>query len=255
MTADAVAAQYGYDRQSATQLPAFALVPEFMNPDDFYARMLLLQQCMTGMANYTVTAPPPDTPTTVTDQRTRQRRLTPQIAAQWGYQVPEPPATVILEPGDEQAPGFAAKEQGCGKQTKEKLGDPPEPLLNSIVTSGFDAINASDQVKKVAAAWKTCMGPVGVVDLPANPHDMPSPSVAGTANVGAKAGVPSAREKEVALKDAECRESTGFTKTEFRVAADAQLRAIGKDTERFNAVRKQFTVYFAKINKVIEELG
>lgn len=251
-----VASRYGYDIDSATQTPVLALVPEYQSPQDIYARLLLLKQCMSGLAEYQVTPPQPTTDADVFDPRSGDRRFNKQIAERWGYQIPPmDPTNEMAEAGDVTAE-TVAKEEECGTHTRERLGNPPAALLGNITTAGWDALKASDDVRARAAEWKTCMTPAGIIDLPDNPQDMPSPSVAPMADEAPTEGrVPTAREREIAVMDAQCRDQVGFTAAEMRARAEGELSAIGRDIEGFESVRLEYQEYAKGIDQVIQELG
>lgn len=257
VAATEVASQYGYDIESATQTPAFALVPEYKDPRDLYARILLAQQCLEGILQYQVMPPPPDTSSTVFDPRSGDRRFNEEIAAQWAYQVPppSPPTTTELSSGLSESE-IDERRLACGEATNDRLGLPPEIVLNDIVAAGWGAFAVSDEVDSAAGEWRTCMAPAGVIDLPAGPNDMPSPSVAsqGSGSDGSS-GVPSAREREVAIQDAQCREATGFAAAALNARAEGELVAIGRDIEGFESTRLAYREYSAGIDQVIEELG
>lgn len=252
-----VASRYGYDANVATLTPTFAIVPEYRDPRDSYARLLLAQDCLRGVLTYQVEPPPPASEADVFDQRTGDRRFTVAIAQRWGYQIPPAPPASTSEESDS---GLSSEEVDrrraeCGDATRERLGVPPERLLNDTVDAGWMAVDGDAAVRAATAEWNRCMGPAGVVDLPDGPFDMPSPSVGGETGSPETTAAPSEREREVATLDAECRESVGFTNAVFRARADAELAGIGRDIEGFESVRQEFAEYSIGIQQVIEELG
>lgn len=259
LTGTEVAARYGYDLASATLTPVYALVPEHRNPRDGYARDLLARQCMDGIAEFQVVPPRPDSDRGF-ESRTGQRIFTEEIAAEWGYQLPPRTIPVVRPDAETWTPAVEEKGLRCGERTRERLGLPPERLLNEIESSGWAAVATSDEVTTAAEEWRECMAPAGVIDLPDRPHEMPSASVVSPMSPQEQdqppgSIVPSAREREVAVMDARCREEADVDGVELRARAKAELVAIGRDIDAFESIRRDYQEYDARIDQVIEELG
>jgi hypothetical protein len=259
LTATEIAARYGYDLASATLTPVYALVPEHGDPRDMYARNLLLRQCLEGIAEFQVIPPTPDLDPGF-DPRTGQRIFTEEIAAQWGYQLPPPTIPIVRPDAETYTPAVEERGLRCGERTRERLGLPPERLLNEMESAGWAAVETSDEVTAAAEEWRACMAPGGVSDLPASPHEMPSASVVPPMSAEEQdqppgSIVPSAREREVAMMDARCREEADVNGAELRARAEAELTAIGRDIDGFESVRRDYQEYNAKIDQVIQELG
>lgn len=262
LSASAVAERYGYDPQTGELSPVYALVPELNDPRDIYARNLLLKDCLKGVAEFTVYPPAADPATEGTHPRTAQRNFNEAIAQQWGYQLPAPAnlGTTGFPPGFEITPAIDEKILACGDKTASRLGRPPSQALAAIESAGWDALDANPPtVDSAAEAWVECMAPAGVVDLPDDPDKMPSPSV-GAASSGQGmsapgAVAPTAREREVAVLDAQCRETAGFDSAQLRVRAEAELAAIGRDVQGFESARQAYKDYDQKIDEVIRQLG
>lgn len=264
LSAQQVAERYGYDESTATLSPVYALVPQFKDPKDGYARDLLAHQCLTGVVDYRVVVP--GTTQTLTDERTGQLAFDAEIAAQWGYPQLHEPASVdsAVPDGVTITPEIQDAMVACGHKADERLGSAPQRLLNGIEGAGWDAIDGDEGVQKAIAEWRTCMAPAGVVDLPDGPHEMPSESVMTAGSVtkdaqgnlqGNPGSVASDREKQVAVLDAQCRDQSGFTKAEFHARVQAELTAIGLDIDGFEASRVAYEAYDKKLDAVITELG
>lgn len=251
-----VAARYGYDISTATLSPVFALVPEFRDPDDGYARDLLAAQCLEGVVEYRVV--PPGSGLGLFDTRTGQTSFDEQIAMQWGYPHLRTPSAVESAVPDEVeiTPSMLAVMTQCGEQTDQRLGTVPERLLAAIETAGWDAVASDPEVQRVIEGWRTCMAPAGIIDLPDGPSDMPPQSVVGLSAGGADITTPlSDREREVAVFDARCRAEVGFDRAVLQARAHAELAAIGRDLEGFEASRDTYRDYTKRIDGVIAELG
>ena len=66
---------------------------------------------------------------------------------------------------------------------------------------------------------------------------------------------PTAREVEVAVTDAECRESSGFSEARYDAEVRAQMEAIAEhedDLERLHVAIERFS---AEVDEVIDRLG
>jgi hypothetical protein len=260
LSAAAVAERYGYDVESAELSPVFELVPEYKDPRDMYARELLLRECLRDTAEYRVPPPNSDPTAGPFQARTGQRVFDEQVAAQWGYQLTPPASTDRGFPSSVPLTEALHDEMSaCGTRTAQRLGEPPEAALAPVESAGWAALTASSDLEAAASAWRECMSPAGIVDLPESPTDMPTPSVGaapaapGVATPGGV--VPTSRERQVATLDARCREQVGYAEVELRVRAGGELAAIGRDIEGFEAARQDFAEYAEQIDQVIRELG
>lgn len=260
-----VAARYGYDEASAALSPVFALVPQYKDPKDGYARDLLAAKCLVGVVEYRVVAP--GSQVGLIDERTGQLVFDEQVAAEWGYPQLRLPASADSAVPDtvHVTPQMQEAMRACGQEADERLGKPPQRLLGGIEDSGWAAVPQDPGVLAAIEAWRTCMAPAGVIDLPDDPHEMPSASVVTQGSqatdtqgnvVGAAGSVPlSDRERDVAVLDAQCRDLSGYNNAEFHARVQAELRAIGRDVDGFEASRAAYETYGEKLDEVITELG
>lgn len=263
LSAPEVAERYGYDADTAERTPVYELVPQFLDPEDGYARDLLARECLRGVIEYR--AVPPSLNSALRDERTLEPLFNEQIAAQWGYPtVRSIPATDSAVPDDIEISDAAFDQMiACGEDADARLGRPPERVLNEIESAGWDALETNAQVAEAAAAWRECMAPAGVIDLPEDPHGMPSESVvprtATYDDQGAQIDSPTVeltdREREVAVLDAQCREQTGYDRAVLRARAEGELAAIGRNLEGFEAARTGYVEYAKGTDAVIAELG
>ncbi len=259
-----VAARYGYDTSSAAMSPVFALVPEYKDPKDGHARDVLASKCLEGVVEYRAVAP--GSSASLIDERTGQLTFDEDVAAQWGYpqlRLPTSADSAVPE-GVEITPAIHEAMVRCGEQADERLGLPPERLLNSIELAGWDAVAADAEVRQAVSRSRECMAPAGVVDLPDAPNEMPPASVVTPGSqtqdaqgnlVGVANSLPSARERQVATLDAQCRASSGYDVAVLQARADAELTAIGQDVDGFEAARSAYQEYEKKLDEVVAELG
>ncbi|MCL2423792.1 MAG: hypothetical protein FWD11_07890, partial [Micrococcales bacterium] len=155
-----------------------------------------------------------------------------------------------------------AKMVECGKEADARLGSPPERLLNDIEFAGWDAIEGDAGVQKAEQAWHACMEPVGLIDLPASPSQMPPASVIPPPVFDADGfaadpppTVVTQAERDVAVADARCRAESGYTDAVRKARARGELEAIGANIEGFEAARTAYTEYQKGVDAVIAELG
>lgn len=258
----AVAAKYNYNFESAGLSPVFELVPQYMDPDDGYARDLLARGCLAGVVQYNVIRP--DLADPLVDPRTNQLLFDEAIASQHGY-----PSLRKLELPDTAVPDtititetMQQEMARCGEQADQRLGLPPSRVLDAIQQAGWTAIDTSEELSLASQRWRDCMAPAGVVDLPASPLQMPPPSIVEetttTDNQGNRISTSapvSTRERDVAVADARCRQTSGYDASQLRVRAIAELEAIGADESSFEAARDEYITYGEGVDRVIAELG
>lgn len=262
LSAQEVAARYGYVEATASLSPVYALVPQYHDPKDGYARDLLAAQCLAGVVEYRVVEP--EAQTSLIDQRTGQLEFTEQVAAQWGYPQLHMPvdADSAVPEGVTITPEIQAAMQACGQKADERLGTPPQRLLADIEDAGWQAVPISSKVQDAISQWHACMEPAGVIDLPSQPSEMPPTSISSQSQVKDAQGnlVPngaaaSDREKQVAVLDAQCRSQAGYDEAVMHARTEAELTAIGKNIEGFEASRGAYEDYDKKLDEVISELG
>jgi len=263
LSAQEVADRYGYNDATATLSPVFALVPQYKDPKDGYARDLLAAQCLAGVVEYRVVAP--DEQTSLIDQRTGQLTFNQQVAAQWGYPQLHMPAgqDSAVPNGVTITPAIQSAMRACGEKADERLGTPPQRVLADIEDAGWQALSNSSEVQDAITQWRSCMEPAGLIDLPSQPSEMPPASVASDSQVQDAQGnlvpkpdaVASDREKEVAVLDAQCRAQVGYDTAVLHARAEAELTAIGQNLEGFEASRGAYEDYEQKLDEVINELG
>lgn len=258
-----VAERYGYDATTATLTPVYALIPGYHDPRDGYARDLLARQCLQGTVDFTVVEPSPTS--TSAEARTGQPAFDEQTAAASGYPGLRAVPTMQggVAPGVTMTPELQEAITACGAATQERLGNPPEREPSAIESAGWNAVTTDPDVAAATSAWKTCMAPAGLTDLPTTPNEMPPASILelsmvkdamGNLTPSTTTAVPD-REREVAVLDAQCRASTDWTGAVFRARVNAELTAISKDVEGFEASRAAYDAYEKKLDAVITELG
>ncbi|QAY63226.1 hypothetical protein ET495_08195 [Xylanimonas allomyrinae] len=262
LTAQEVAARYGYDIDRETTTPVYALVPQFRDPDDIYARELLGRECLAGVVEYRPSRPGEDTNPTF-DERTMQIVFTEEIAQQFGYPqlrtIPQPdtaiPDSVTI------TAEIQARMVECGQRADERLGVAPQRLLNAIEATAWMGVEDDDAVAQATTRWRECMAPVGLIDLPDRPQLMPTDSIRNAASPTGQdesdSGSVAASEWErgIAVADAHCRTTSGYDRAVHVSRTTAELAAIGADIEGFEAARAEYVEYQKGVDAVIAELG
>ncbi|QAY62799.1 hypothetical protein ET495_05490 [Xylanimonas allomyrinae] len=193
---------------------------------------------MNGVVQYTPKSP--DSRWDGADPRTGQWTLDEATAQASGYPFlrERPPAAEGI-PADVVVTDALQKTMAsCAAKANERVGKAPERLLNDIETAGWNALDGAPEAKKAIADWRTCMAPVGLVDLPADPSDMPPTSVVARPGQADNPGVPlTNQERTVAVADARCRAQVDYYGTELRLRAQGELTAIGANLKEFEAAR------------------
>lgn len=117
-------------------------------------------------------------------------------------------------------------------------------LAQQIGNLAYAEAEQALEVREAAGDWRACMRDVGLPDLPEVPEEMPPASVdmgdGGDAidapfRSGDELDVPT-EVRRVAVADASCRDSTGYTTTFYDAEWDAQVEAMDSridDLERF----------------------
>lgn len=260
LTADDVATRYGY-RGSESLTPVYALVPQFKDPSDGYARDLLARQCLQGVVEYMPAVP--GASDGFKDERTGQWVLNEPTAQASGYPFlrDRERGTGGVPDGVELTDTILADMQACGAAADERLGSPPARLLNDIEATGWFALDDSPEMAQAIEGWRACMSPLGLVDLPDDPTQMPPPSV-----IRSVAGVDASEagygalpltdaERDVAVADARCLAQVDYYGIQHQVRAAAELTMIGQNLKEFEAVRQEYQTYQDGVDAVIAELG
>lgn len=145
-----------------------------------------------------------------------------KLAAQWGYAMhypslvpPADPANSDVARAERERILATAEAQAeltaCQEQMWERLPRPPVQQMTAVEAAGWEAADVAPAVLEASAAWRVCMEPAGVIDLPDNPMLMPSESIRQATGVGdiqtSDAAPATQWEKDIAVADMRCRES------------------------------------------------
>ena len=232
-----------------------------------YAESLLVQECMakkgfdypTGEPKRIDSAPLP------TQSRAYRSLFTPAIAAQFGYGGPrtDPPQASLT--AEERA--AIASDEGqaalgrCFDRARQTLPQPPDRgLVESLSVAAFNSAVETREVREAAERWKECMAPEGISDLPDDPMEMPTDSMRATWGTGMTGEdtayrPPSAGEIRVAVRDAECRESSGFAETLYEVEWRVQMELLRDNEDALARLKAANDKHAALVETVLTSRG
>lgn len=207
-----------------------------------YAENLLVKQCM---ASRGIDWPIPtmDVAALHSDTTSPSGRslLTPEIAARWGYHhEPIYPAEVATQLRKLNSRQLSSSEQatldGCVGTARATLPRPTTTQLGTVLANQALTDAATEPtVTKAAAAWRSCMAPQGISDLPQAPDGtsggMPSPSQGSTFRLEDPTSTASAAEIAAAVADARCRATSGYADALYAAEWAAQSKALAKNAD------------------------
>ncbi|MGH9247551.1 MAG: hypothetical protein ACRD29_25200 [Acidimicrobiales bacterium] len=134
-------------------------------------------------------------------------------------------------------------------------------LVQSMEQVASETAQQDDDIAEAAGRWHECMAPQGYPDLPERPDEMPSESVRADVGIveepegapSAAGSTPSTREIEVAVFDAECRESSGYSEALYQAEVEAQFHQIAGNEEELDRVRVAFDEDLERVQSIIAE--
>ena len=243
--------------ETAQYTPVFELVPAFDNGYEGRARNAFMADCLRGVIEYNV--PPPGDHEALFS-RDHQLMFNEEIAAEWGYpgsRLPRQEAPGV-DP-EKVTPEIETEIERCGNEIPAEFRAPAPNILNDLTGAGWGEISANPAVEEATAAWHECMLPLGLVDLPDGPDEMPPTSVRGLSNeefgYADQELELTEKERSIAIADARCRTESNYDEAFFRARAEGELVAIGKNIEEFEASRTAYEEYEKQIDAVLAELG
>ena len=104
--------------------------------------------------------------------------------------------------------------------------------------------------------WKACMTPVGIVDLPDSPLRMPTESIRTRFGIdlseSASTGTASAEEITIAVADAACQDSSGFSKAFYNAEWDASVVLYKENADALAVAREAIEQHDAAVEAIID---
>jgi len=235
--------------RAAWTLPLTQYLPHNWEPAD-YASTLLAADCM-AKAGYSW-KPPVETidPPGGESWNVGGRKLfNPELAEKYGYG--NSPMTVVPEQEtaaqrrfDESSVsiGQAGADQlgACLHQGRKQLGWVADPTSYAQDLSLAARPSRADEaaVKAASKRWRACMRSAAVPDLPSDPNEMPSPSVDSSSGIDVIDRTASAHERQVAVQDAKCQESSGWAEAEYRAEWNAEVPLFQENADRLERYQR-----------------
>ncbi|WP_350257932.1 hypothetical protein [Scrofimicrobium sp. R131] len=235
------------------------------------AEQWLMRDCMAeGGWDYRV-AVDASAPLAETTSVSWARLFTPELAAKYGYRrAPDPryPLEDEIEAkgglDSDQPQGFLDRRDVCFDQVREELkqaGAPEEPSeTEQAVSGGYNVLfrdAITDEVHQAATRWRECMAPLGIVDLPEEPWtagamSMP-PSLMNAWGWTSSFGKPSADEVRIAVHDANCRETSGWSEALYESQWDLAEKFVEDNKPALDALLQQHDEYIKKYQQIIAD--
>lgn len=244
-------------------LPVDQYVPSVaQSRKETYAAALLIQGCL-AERGMNVPVPRPN----LDDGGDRGVRdlFTPEVAERYGYRSPswvdsmdmtDPWIAFLNRPLSDE---YIAAEDECYAHVEVPAFD--SEMLNyalSFSNAAFVGAMRDEEVLETAAEWNQCMSGVGIEDLPDGPDGMPTESMRNrlgldqTPDAG-QGVVISPDEREIAVADATCRETTGYADVLYQANWDRQVRLLAENSTALKDIGEKIDKVDAELTQVIAE--
>lgn len=225
-----------------------------------YAENLLVQPCMEAAGlSWDVPVRDVDEAPPATTNAVGERLFTSAIAASVGYHL------VIADSPSARA-WNAFMNAPASEETVEQLSqcrtEVAEPALPAVTeemrvaqalsAEATAAAETSDTVRAAATDWTTCMADAGIADLPESITDMPTGWIDQKFGLSITKRV-SAEEIELAVQDADCRESSGVAETLYAEQWRLELEALSEHGAELTAARAAIAEQDARARAIIAE--
>lgn len=169
------------------------------------------------------------------------RLFTVELASKYGYEIAPnlDPSAAAWKEIVANAPTMSDDEQAvfssCLAGSRKTVHLPPD-YVQTANTFSNDAITNAEQtagVKSTISAWKTCMRPQGISDLPDSPLQMPPPSLSDEYGLDQDGGGGDASAEEVAMAvaDAKCQASSGYRQALYDAEWDLQVQTLRSNAD------------------------
>lgn len=129
-------------------------------------------------------------------------------------------------------------------------------FASGLAQSAYSGSLQDPDVKATATAWRECMAPKGIEDLPADPSGMPSESLsarfglAATPDAGQTITV-TQEEIELAVFDAQCRQSSGYEQARYDAEWSRQVTLLSENLTALEDVKSQIADIDRSLSEVI----
>jgi hypothetical protein len=109
--------------------------------------------------------------------------------------------------------------------------DPNVQLANGLAAVARDDALTESDVASAASRWRECMLDAGIADLPRSPEAMPTETMSVTFDLADPESLPTPDEIRLAVKDATCREDSGYTAALYQREWDHQVDELGDNAD------------------------
>lgn len=228
-----------------------------------YAASLLNDECL-SRSGFEVQDPWLDTEAFVPRENVNdlgRLLFTPESASKWGYHKAPQRSDLsqfeafgfVVSQMSEDTPGFEEAFLNCVEESYDTLGEEWVSAGNYAMglASIASAVALEDPtVVEAAKLWRECMRQVGAGVLPSSPFEMPTQSMTESWQPDAE-GLASAAEISVAVGDAQCRESSGFTDALYITEWQAQLNQIDENRDALDSGRQTLQEWRTQVDAII----
>lgn len=191
--------------------------------------------------------------------------LTASLASEYGYRArfnpgawsgQSPEALTELNSIASSTPGFEPLSRACLDEARERVPhlavNESSNRLTGWMYEAYQTAYTAPRVVEASARWQQCLNDAGYASVPAAPADadawMPSESlleeVAIPNRYGEGDGAPESeltqQEIDLAVADATCRESSGWSEAIYQAAWDAQADLVTKHADELVRIRDEW---------------
>lgn len=254
-------------------ISTWALPSDAYNPPPFaledYAVDLQAEPCLEAAGiTFRMVRFDPNGPAPKTMNGSQRRLFNQEIAAEFGYHEQLDPRVRMEDRTRNNASDELNDPQtwetwnNCRQQALRDLGGDPN---QDVFSFGFPVHSADrDPAVKVAAVrWRECMEPLGIPDLPPDATPLTGiPTGSQYSEWGLNQDVapweisaPSAEEIKVAVYDAQCRDSSGWSQARYDAEWDAEVSYLTKHYRQLEASRQKYEAQKEAYLKIVQERG
>lgn len=193
-----------------------------------------------------------------------------EVAEKWGYGGAPDPNSKALEIAEAEAASWSEAQSEaysrCLDQAHERLEIPDNNnFLSGLALSAWNGATRDPAVLSAAEAWRECMAPLGIPDLPVSPvsgEGLPTSSMAATFGLVVdgrsneeRTRSQRAEEIKVAVFDAECRDTTGFSEALYQAEWMRQTSLVAENGPALAALKSAKIEYESRAIGVFREAG
>lgn len=202
-------------------------------------------------------------------QNTWERPLfTVELAQAWGYtkDLDIPQAELETFRAEAEAAYASVPETFTECQNQASLAvrfDDAGLTVNGRGLGGvaYEDALADAEVVRAADEWRECMAPLGIPDLPDRPEHMPTESMLTrfgmptSMDSGPGEFPPSADQLAIAVTDAECRASSGYTESLYNAEWDHEIAIVAENLTALQRNHVAFDAWDRQLDEIIAQNG